>query len=54
MIGEFNAVGPTPIQVRTVGRLLGWRLAMDGIDPQGNVALTSDGGPYTVTRKAPS
>lgn len=47
MIGEFDAVGPTPVQVRTVGRLLGWRLAMDRIDPQGIVALTSDGGPYT-------
>src|SRR6516164_5968682 len=47
MIGEFDAVGPTPVQVRTVGRLLGWRLAMDGIDPHGSVALTSDGGPYT-------
>lgn len=47
MIGEFDAVGPTPVQVRTVGRLLGWRLALDGIDPQGSVALTSDGGPYT-------
>lgn len=47
MIGEFDAVGPTPVQVRTVGRLLGWRLAMDGIDPLGSSALTSDGGPYT-------
>ena len=47
MIGEFDAVGPTPVQVRTVGRLLGWRLAMDGVDPQGSIALTSDGGPYT-------
>jgi uncharacterized protein with LGFP repeats len=47
MIGEFDAVGPTPVQVRTVGRLLGWRLAIDGIDPQGSVALTSDGGPDT-------
>jgi uncharacterized protein with LGFP repeats len=47
MIGEFDAVVPTPVQVRTVGRLLGWRLAMDGIDPQGSIALTSDGGPYT-------
>ncbi len=54
MIGEFDAVGPTPIQVRTVGRLLGWRLAMDGIDPLGSVELTSDGGPYTrVPRGAP-
>lgn len=47
MIGEFDAVGPTPVQVATVGRLLGWRLAMDGIDPHGSVALASDGGPYT-------
>jgi uncharacterized protein with LGFP repeats len=47
MIGEFDAVGPTPVQVNTVGRLLGWRLAMDGIDPHGSVALTSAGGPYT-------
>ena len=47
MIGEFDVVRPTPDQVRTVGRLLGWRLAMDGIDPHGSVALISDGGPYT-------
>ncbi|MBX9982185.1 N-acetylmuramoyl-L-alanine amidase [Mycobacterium gordonae] len=47
MIGEFDAVGPTPVQVRTTGRLLGWRLAMDGVDPRGSTALTSDGGPYT-------
>lgn len=47
MIGEFDGVGPTPVQVRTVGRLLGWRLALDGIDPRGSVALTSAGGPYT-------
>ncbi|WP_371872416.1 N-acetylmuramoyl-L-alanine amidase [Mycobacterium paragordonae] len=47
MIGEFDAMAPTPIQVRTVGRLLGWRLAMDGIDPRGSTSLTSDGGPYT-------
>ncbi|WP_431195873.1 N-acetylmuramoyl-L-alanine amidase [Mycobacterium camsae] len=47
MIGEFDAVGPTPVQVRTVGRLFGWRLAMDGVDPHGSTALTSDGGPYT-------
>ncbi|GAB1816707.1 hypothetical protein MUNTM_57520 [Mycobacterium sp. MUNTM1] len=47
MIGDFDAVAPTPVQLRTVGRLLGWRLALDGVDPQGSVALTSDGGPYT-------
>jgi uncharacterized protein with LGFP repeats len=47
MIGDFDAATPTPVQLRTVGRLLGWRLALDGVDPQGSVALTSDGGPYT-------
>jgi uncharacterized protein with LGFP repeats len=47
MIGDFDGVGPTPVQMRTVGHLLGWRLAMDGIDPHASVSLTSDGGPYT-------
>lgn len=47
MIGTFDEVPPTPIQLRTVGRLLGWRLAMDGVNPTGTVALTSAGGPYT-------
>jgi uncharacterized protein with LGFP repeats len=47
MIGNFDDVPPTPIQLRTVGRLLGWRLSMDRVDPRGTVALVSDGGPYT-------
>jgi hypothetical protein len=33
MIGDFSVVPPTPIQIRTTGRLLGWRLLMAGIDP---------------------
>ncbi|MGH3555820.1 MAG: peptidoglycan recognition protein family protein, partial [Mycobacterium sp.] len=47
MIGNFDDVAPTPIQLRTVGRLLGWRLGMDRVDPHGTVTLVSDGGPYT-------
>ena len=47
MIGDFEVVPPTPLLVQTVGRLLGWRLAMDGVNPRGNVTLTSEGGPYT-------
>jgi uncharacterized protein with LGFP repeats len=34
MIGNFDDVPPTPIQLRTVGRLLGWRLGLDGVDPK--------------------
>ena len=41
MIGDFDVVPPTPIQLRTVARLLGWRMAMDGVDPRGTVTLTS-------------
>ena len=47
MIGNFDEMPPTPPQLRSVGLLLGWRLAMDGIDPHGTVGLTSEGGPYT-------
>jgi uncharacterized protein with LGFP repeats len=47
MIGNFDDAPPTPIQLRTVGRLLGWRLSMDRVDPRGTVALVSEGGPYT-------
>ena len=47
MLGNFDVVPPTPIQLRTVGRLLGWRLGMDRVDPRGTVVLTSDGGSFT-------
>ena len=48
MIGNFDNVPPTPIQLRTVGRLLGWRLGMDGVNPKGTVALESAGSHYTT------
>lgn len=48
MIGNFDDVPPTPIQLRTVGRLLGWRLGIDGVDPKGTVALESAGSHYTT------
>ncbi len=48
MIGNFDDVPPTPIQIRTVGRLLGWRLGMDDVDPKGTVGLVSAGSHYTT------
>ncbi|BDB45713.1 MULTISPECIES: LGFP repeat-containing protein [Mycobacterium] len=48
MIGNFDDVPPTPIQLRTVGRLLGWRLGMADVDPRGTVELESAGSSYTV------
>ena len=47
MMGNFEVTPPTPIQLRTTGRLLGWRLGLDHVDPLGNVVLTSAGGSFT-------
>ncbi|MGZ6779933.1 MAG: N-acetylmuramoyl-L-alanine amidase, partial [Mycobacterium sp.] len=47
MLGNFDDIPPTPIQLRTVGRLLGWRLGLDHVDPRGTVVLTSAGSSYT-------
>jgi uncharacterized protein with LGFP repeats len=40
-------VPPTPIQLRTTARLIGWRLGLDHIDPRGTVVLPSAGGSFT-------
>ncbi|MGA9493732.1 MAG: N-acetylmuramoyl-L-alanine amidase, partial [Mycobacterium sp.] len=47
MIGNFDDVAPTPMQLQTLGRLLGWRLGLDHIDPKAMVALPSAGGENT-------
>ncbi|MGZ8801684.1 MAG: peptidoglycan recognition protein family protein, partial [Mycobacterium sp.] len=43
MIGNFEAVPPTPIQLRTTARLLGWVLGQARVDPRGAVVLPSEG-----------
>jgi uncharacterized protein with LGFP repeats len=47
MLGNFDQVPPTPIQVRNTGRLLGWRLGLDHVDPRGTVVLASDGSSFS-------
>jgi uncharacterized protein with LGFP repeats len=47
LIGDFEVVPPTPVQLTTAARLIGWRMAMDGIDPRGMVTLVSAGGSFT-------
>jgi uncharacterized protein with LGFP repeats len=47
MMGEFTNEPPTPIQLRTTGRLLGWRLGLDHVDPRGTVVLASAGGNFS-------
>jgi uncharacterized protein with LGFP repeats len=47
MMGNFDVVPPTPIQLRTTARLLGWRLGLDHVAPLGTVVLASAGGSST-------
>jgi uncharacterized protein with LGFP repeats len=47
MLGNFDLVPPTPIQLRTTARLLGWRLGLDHVDPRGTVVLASDGSSFS-------
>ncbi|MDT5211803.1 MAG: hypothetical protein QOK18_42 [Mycobacterium sp.] len=47
MLGDFDTVPPTPIQLRTMGRLIGWRLGLDHVNPLGVVSLASAGSKYT-------
>jgi len=47
MLGNFDDQPPTTIQARTVARLLGWRLSLDGVDPLGTTTLRSAGGADT-------
>lgn len=47
MLGDFESEPPTDVQLRNTGRLIGWRLGLDRVDPRGTVALTSAGGSFT-------
>jgi uncharacterized protein with LGFP repeats len=47
MMGNFDLVPPTPIQMNNTGRLLGWRLGLDHVDPKGTVVLASDGSSFS-------
>ncbi|MGE2837239.1 N-acetylmuramoyl-L-alanine amidase [Mycobacterium sp. SMC-4] len=47
MLGNFDVEPPTPIQLRTTARLLGWVLGQSGVDPLATVALPSEGGSFT-------
>ena len=48
MIGNFEDEAPPDITIKTVGRLLGWRMSLDQVNPVTTVQLKSAGGQYTV------
>ena len=48
LIGDFEDVPPPDVMIRTTGRLLGWRLSLDRVDPLDTVRLKSAGGSQTL------
>ena len=48
LIGDFEEDPPTDIMVKTAGRLLGWRMSLDRVNPLSTVQLKSAGGQHTV------
>jgi len=48
LIGDFEEDPPPDIMVKTTGRLLGWRMSLDRVNPLNTVQLKSAGGQHTV------
>lgn len=44
LIGNMVATAPTAAMIDTAGRLVGWKLAQHGVDPNGTMTVTSNGG----------
>ena len=43
-LGTFSTAGQTEAGLRAIARLLGWKLAVHGVPPRGQVAVVSGGG----------
>ncbi len=44
MLGNYDVVDTTPAMVDTVAAVVGWKLSLYGVDPNGRTTLTSKGG----------
>lgn len=47
MMGDFSNINPPDATINKVGEILGWRLALAGIDPKGKANHYSEGTSYT-------
>ena len=47
MMGDFSNIAPPDATVNKVGEILGWRLALAGVDPKGKANHYSEGTSYT-------
>ena len=46
-IGDFTSAQPTAQMLAAYTAVLGWKLSLNGVDPQSTTVLISGGGPYT-------
>jgi hypothetical protein len=44
MLGNYDIVDTTPVMIDMVARVIAWKLSLYGVDPRGQVTLTSAGG----------
>jgi uncharacterized membrane protein len=44
MLGNYEQVAPTQVMLTAVANIVAWKLALYGVNPKGQVALTSSGG----------
>lgn len=50
MMGDYSSINPTEATLKSVANMIGWRLAVAGLDPMGSVTLTSSGGSDKYSR----
>ncbi len=43
IMGDFQTVSPSDASVATASRVLGWKLGISGVDPNGTATMTSNG-----------
>lgn len=47
MMGDYSTLTPPDVTIRKVGEIIGWRLAVAGVDPKGSATHYSEGTSYT-------
>ena len=47
MMGDYSSIAPPDVTIQKVGQIIGWRLAIAGVDPKGKDQHVSEGTSYS-------
>ncbi|MEU6580041.1 N-acetylmuramoyl-L-alanine amidase [Nocardia sp. NPDC046763] len=47
LMGDYEDEAPTDVSIQAIGKYIGWRAKVAGIDPQGRTTMYSEGSDYT-------